>query len=535
MPQAMTCARMESLLPLLDEAAPDDTLDGATYAAALEHLRGCVHCQRERERYRALDQAVRVRFGFSAIQPHMTEEIMRHIADTTHENTTVSNISPGQTTAPPAPRRRFARSYRPWLSGLGAVAVVVLLLGMAAWLFGGRLGLGMGAQGGPPRYTFPGVHGLFADVSMVSPTEGWALAQVAKTPSGATPNTVTFYHYQNGVWTPVPLTLSQQASKLRAGGVGGFNGTISMDSATDGWALARNFNGGAVLFHYSNGTWQESEQTPTNPNLAGIQAISAHSVWAFTDPYSSASAGIYHFDGTSWTQQRINADLSAHARLLSFQMSSDSLGWAVVSASGDFGNSRYTVIQYAGSNTWNVHSVINAGNLGEISGLAMVSSDDGWAIGSHAIDGPSSVTAGKPVPQTLFHFSHGKWERAPLTFGDADGFITLQKIVVRSAHDGWIIAEAQNQRPGVTASDIERHTILLRYDGSSWKQVTAPNVGGDASAITGMSFAGDAGWACGYVATLPSGKTIQDSDVPSYGSPILWTYQNGGWTLYQQK
>jgi len=529
----MTCARMESLLPLLDDATPDDTLGGATYAAALEHLRGCVHCQRERERYRALDQAMRVRFGFSSIRPHSREEIMRHIADTANDN--ISSVSSGHATPSPAPRRRLARSYRPWLSGLGAVAVVVLLLGMAAWLFGGRLGLGMGAHGGAPRYTFPGTQGLFADVSMVSPTEGWALAQVAKTPLGATPNTVTFYHYQNGVWTPVPLTLSQQASKLRAGGVGGFNGTISMDSATDGWALARNFNDAAVLFHYSNGAWQEFEQTPSNPNLAGIQAISAHSVWAFTDPYSSASAGIYHFDGTSWTQQTINADLSAHARLLSFQMSSDSLGWAVVSASGDFGNPRYTVIQYAGNNTWNVHSVINAGNLGEISGLAMVSPDDGWAIGSHGIDGPSSVTAGKPTPQTLFHYSHGKWQLASLTFNDADGFITLQKIMMRSARDGWIIAKAQNQRPGVTASDIERHTILLRYNGSSWKQVAAPNVGGDASAITGMSFAGGAGWACGYVATLPSGQNIQDSDVPSYGSPILWTYQNGGWTLYQQK
>ena len=56
-----------------------------------------------------------------------------------------------------------------------------------------------------------------------------------------------------------------------------------------------------------------------------------------------------------------------------------------------------------------------------------------------------------------------------------------------------------------------------------------PIAGGDASAVTGMAFAGDSGWACGYVAALPDGKTIQDSDVPSYGSPMLWTYQNGGW------
>ncbi len=69
---------------------------------------------------------------------------------------------------------RSARFYRPWLSGLGAVAVVAVLLGMATLLFGGRLGFGVGS-GGPPRPSFAGTQGLFADVSMVSPTEGWAL------------------------------------------------------------------------------------------------------------------------------------------------------------------------------------------------------------------------------------------------------------------------------------------------------------------------------------------------------------------------
>ncbi len=102
---------------------------------------------------------------------------------------------------------------RPWLSGLGAVAVVAVLLGMAALLFGGRLGLGVGSRGGPPRPSFAGTQGLFADVSMVSPTEGWALAQVTKTPDGkSTHNTVTFYHYQNGIWTPETVTLSAAAA-----------------------------------------------------------------------------------------------------------------------------------------------------------------------------------------------------------------------------------------------------------------------------------------------------------------------------------
>lgn len=521
---AITCAQMELLLPLLDDGENDPA-----YAAARRHLRTCASCQRERARYAALDQAVRARFGVSSVRPYATEDIMRHITERsegTGNSTPLSN----------APRRPYHIS-RPWLSGLGAVAVVVVLLGMAALLFGGRLGLGVGSRGGPPRPSFPGTHGLFADVSMVSPTEGWALAQVTKTPDGkSTPNTIAFYHYLNGTWTPETLTLSTQAADtLREGGIGGFNGTISMDSAADGWALARNFNVGSVLFHYTNGKWQEIYQGGASEVLAGIQAISAHSLWTYSDFHITASATIGHFDGTSWTQQTINANIGAHGQILALQMVSDSQGWALMKPSQDYGDPNYTILKYAGNNTWTTHSTLNAGNLGEISGLAMVSSDDGWAIGQRGIDGPSSVTAGKPVPQVLYHFSGGKWRSVPLQFTSGGAFVTLQKIVMRSAHDGWIIAQEQNLRPGVTASGIEKHTILLHYDGSTWTEAQTPDVGGDASAITGMSFAGDIGWACGFVAALPDGQTIQDSDVPSYGSPMLWTYQNGGWVLYQQK
>ena len=521
---AITCAQMELILPLLDDGENDPA-----YAAARNHLRTCASCQRERARYAALDQAVRERFGVSSVRPYATEDIMRHITERSEgtENSTPISSDP----------RHPRHISRPWLSGLGAVAVVVVLLGMAALLFGGRFGLGVGSRGGPPRPSFLGTQGLFADVSMISPTEGWALAQITKTPDGkTTPNTVTFYHYQNGLWTPETVRLSASAAiTLRTGGVGGFNGVISMDSATDGWAIASNFNRGSVLFHFTASKWQEVQQNGPYANLTGIQALSATSVWAYSGTtYYGQIPSVYHYDGTTWTQQTISG-MTERSRLVTVQMASDSLGWAMASVSGDYANPTYTIYQYAGDNNWDTHSTLNASNLGEISGLAMVSPDDGWAIGQRGIDGPSSVTAGKSVPQALYHYSNGKWRSVPLQFTSGGAFVTLQKIVMRSARDGWIIAQDQNMQPGITASGIQKHTILLHYNGASWTEAQTPDVGGDASAISGMSFAGDGGWACGFVATLPDGQTIQDSDVPSYGSPMLWSYQNGGWVLYQQK
>jgi hypothetical protein len=525
---AINCAQMELILPILDDGE-----NGPVSAAALEHLRTCTHCQRERERYAMLDQAVREQFGALPVRSHATEEIMRQITERSQHPDTTAHSTP----VPGGPRHPYHVS-RPWLSGLGAVAVVAVLLGMAALLFGGRFGLGIGARGGPPRPSFAGTQGLFADVSMVSPNEGWALAQVTKTPDGkSTSDTVTFYHYQDGLWSPETVTLSAMAATtLRTGGPGGFNGDISMDSATDGWAVVSNFNQGSVLFHFSGGKWQEVQLGAPGGSLTDLQAISANSVWALSSAqYGGGAALITHYDGTSWTPQTLNATLGNHTQIVVLQMASDNLGWALIWTGVDSSIGTYEIAQFTGNDTWSIQSSLNVGGLGELSGLAMVSSEDGWAIGQRGIDGPSSVTAGKPVPQIIYHYSNGKWHSVPLQFSGGGTFTTLQSIVMRSAHDGWIIAEEQNMQPGVTASGIEKHTILLHYDGTSWTEAQTPDVGGDASAITGMAFAGETGWACGYVAALPDGKTIQDTDVPTYGSPMLWSYQNGGWTLYQQK
>ena len=70
---------------------------------------------------------------------------------------------------------------------------------------------------------------------------------------------MTFYHYLNGAWTPVTLTLSAGGGQLlRQSGTGGFNGSISMDSATDGWAVASDYIASSVLFHFTGGTMARS-------------------------------------------------------------------------------------------------------------------------------------------------------------------------------------------------------------------------------------------------------------------------------------
>src|SRR5581483_11571024 len=234
------CARIAGLLPLLD----DPQLNGKEAESARDHLAGCAYCQAQQEQYRSLDHALRTRYGLTSVPPRPTEEIMQHLTD--HE---------GPVMTYPSSSRRAPTPPRVNLSGMAAIAAVLVIVTLTVLLFGARLGLGPGGPTGPAQYSFPGTKGSFAAIAMVSPDEGWALGQILTNWDGHSAlHEVTFYHYKSGKWTPVTVQTSED---FTLSGVSGFNGSISMDSPTDGWAVASNFNRFTALFRYSNGQWRE--------------------------------------------------------------------------------------------------------------------------------------------------------------------------------------------------------------------------------------------------------------------------------------
>ncbi len=40
-------------------------------------------------------------------------------------------------------------------------------------------------------------------------------------------------------------------------------------------------------------------------------------------------------------------------------------------------------------------------------------------------------------------------------------------------------------------------------------------------------------WACGYLSNIPASETVQDTDILAKASPLLLSYQNGSWQIYQ--
>lgn len=155
-------------------------------------------------------------------------------------------------------------------------------------------------------------------IALVSPTDGWAVGDDLRSQP-------LVLHYDGTAWTRVAVPAST-----------GYLNCLSVTSATDGWAGGLellHFDGatcqpvalpsgliGEVLsldmlsanerwavtddaiLHYVDGAWHVQQE---QENLHGIDAVSAHDVWAVGThfvhgPKIVAQPIILHFDGTRW-------------------------------------------------------------------------------------------------------------------------------------------------------------------------------------------------------------------------------------------
>ena len=172
-----------------------------------------------------------------------------------------------------------------------------------------------------------------------------------------------------------------------------------------------------------------------------------------------------------------------------------------------------------------------------LSGISMVSPDEGWAVGSattitistgaksNAPSDPGQVSSHAvltaPVPAKseilLYHFKNGAWTQVHVQL-HISGLPHLTAISMDSPTDGWAVGGAfQDPSSASAATDQtpEMHAILLHYDGSSWRQVSSAiqAVLGDVHMLSATS-----GWA------LTEGTQNQVPEILHYDG-TAWTAQ----------
>ncbi len=283
-------------------------------------------------------------------------------------------------------------------------------------------------QLGTLRYHAPLPNKFLYSITMVSPTEGWAVGE-----SGI------ILHYTGGGWRQV-------ASPVQEGSLF----SISMDSAEDGWAV-----GHSNVLHYINGVWQDASNTfprlanplppPNRKGLISVDMVSPDTGWMIADGgilrYSNGQWGFDYF----YDNPRMTGPILANIKMVSA-----SEGWTVGSSAVlhyqngswgvsypnsehpsigvvDFGivssNDVWTVgiggfLHYDGS-TWNkVASSISTLLLS----VYMTSATDGWTVGE----------AG-----TILHYNGSAWQQVP---SPTDKYLEAVQMV--SSIEGWAVGEA---------------------------------------------------------------------------------------------
>ncbi|HEX3269977.1 MAG TPA: hypothetical protein VHR15_04950 [Ktedonobacterales bacterium] len=142
-----------------------------------------------------------------------------------------------------------------------------------------------------------------------------------------------------------------------------------------------------------------------------------------------------------------------------------------------------------------------------LTGVSMVSTDEGWAVGYGGLAGGAAFA---------LHDQRGVWTKQPLTIQTTDAEMTFSPLGVQmiSATDGWIYGSVGSN---VT---LPSQAAMLHLAGGSWQEEALPT---GLSAIRAISFvSADTGWALAYPADLTSNDTV------------ILKYAGGQWTIQKR-
>lgn len=364
---------------------------------------------------------------------------------------------------------------------------------------------------------------MFAAVARVSPTEAWAFGQVAMLQNQSpAANEITFYHERNGVWTPQIVTTHTTFS------LGGLNGQISMASATDGWAVAREYNGPATLFRYHAGVWSVF----TVGAFIAVRAVAANAAWAITGE-TGAGTALARFDGTQWRAEPIiGLTNTATAHVISLEMIDENNGWALAAIGNATAPSKWSLLRYT-AGQWLVADNIPGDTLTTFLGLGLDAAGDGWVIGERFGADASGDTTHVPPTLLALRTSGGQWTTTQLA-APAGGYTTITGVAFRpgATGDGWIFGQVTTTYAGATTSGYTQHTALWHLVGGVWTVGSLPTLGASVDAVTGVDIAPDGtALAVGYVNAIPTSRIVQSDQAAEGGSPLVLRWVNGGWSV----
>jgi uncharacterized membrane protein len=185
-----------------------------------------------------------------------------------------------------------------------------------------------------------------------------------------------------------------------------------------------------------SGNWQKINSpnvggtTPRNNELLGVAAISDRDVWA-----------------VGWSQDPNGPEYA-----------------------------KRTLIQHFDSNLWSIVPSPNPANdvTTELYSVSAASANDVWAVGS-------TENGSAPTRTLIEHWDGTQWIIVPSPNPDTQ-LNELRGVAALSANDAWAVGYR-----GGTQNETPLETLILHWDGTSWRQVASPNVPAGANQLSGIT------------------------------------------------
>ena len=290
------------------------------------------------------------------------------------------------------------------------------------------------------------------------------------------------------------------------------------DNYLQGLALVAPCNVWAVGF-FNNGTanqtlverWKDGSWTHVaSPNPGGSKrpdelygvATSGSNAWAVGDTSTGAALEtlVLRSNGTAWTRVP-SPNPGGHARrnvLYAVTALSGSNAWAV----GYFfdGTAFQTLVLHWDGGSWKRVPSPNPGGHAEndvLFGIAAISSSNAWAVG---------YTADGTLHQTLvLHWDGSAWKRVPSPSpGGPHHHDYLEGVSATSASNAWAVGD-------FSGAETPNQTLVERWNGTAWKIVPSPDPGGSdqLNTLNGVSATSATDvWAAGYYEGSTSDQTL---------------------------
>lgn len=266
--------------------------------------------------------------------------------------------------------------------------------------------------------------------------------------------------------------------------------SISALNPSDVWAVglkAPGLSSGQVLVKHWNGAAWKVVSAPYSPSwdsstFTGVSALAANDVWAVgnftylggTPPHIINSSVIEHFDGVSWSiVPSPQSDPSTGSEFLLNAVTALSANdvWAVGYGSADLGSPLLPLYEHWDGTAWTAQFVYpypNEPRLIDLFSVSATSPTDVWAAGRDAVSTYDTTF--------ISHWDGQRWTSLPtpnVNLGKEHN--DLWSIHAITPTDAWAVGYGPVRNPGGFLP-YQDQTLILHWDGSSWKIVPSPNI-----------------------------------------------------------